>query len=320
MTHVFTLYPCTSIFPKGFRSNVGAKANAKLDELTNESKDQDLSLSPFEQDIMSKDTRAIIAHRHRTFRELQCTLQNFVVMIQVLRMAASDVQKLSDIHAQRDLRENAAIIDDLNVKQKLLWKARNANWAKLLEESSMAGGERLCAEFRARAAILDTLSFETSHDRLSFIERWKVAKMDRSAAHDDWASREFLMQALATMVYVFDTSDHSGIYMNFGIRHRLHVSYECFDSAFRRAEERLAKDELTKYEIPLKGHQGLAGCFCIICQSALLDEDSSEDQLPGRLFKLPCSHSFHEQCVSQWLHDHSSCPVCRCDLKKGSAS
>ena len=30
--------------------------------------------------------------------------------------------------------------------------------------------------------------------------------------------------------------------------------------------------------------------------------------------KMPCSHVFHEDCLLQWLKEHSTCPICRMSL------
>jgi hypothetical protein len=31
---------------------------------------------------------------------------------------------------------------------------------------------------------------------------------------------------------------------------------------------------------------------------------------------LPCSHGFHEECIHQWLHNNSKCPICRAVLEE----
>ena len=48
--------------------------------------------------------------------------------------------------------------------------------------------------------------------------------------------------------------------------------------------------------------------FCPICLS---------DYVGGSLLKeLPCGHHFHTNCVSAWLHDKTSCPLCRHDFNR----
>jgi len=51
---------------------------------------------------------------------------------------------------------------------------------------------------------------------------------------------------------------------------------------------------------------------CSICQ-----EDYKQGEI---LLDLPCDHNFHKNCVTQWLTQHNSCPVCRKPLEAQNIS
>ena len=40
---------------------------------------------------------------------------------------------------------------------------------------------------------------------------------------------------------------------------------------------------------------------CLIC----LEEIENDQEY------LPCAHSFHSECISKWLNDHDTCPICK---------
>ena len=48
---------------------------------------------------------------------------------------------------------------------------------------------------------------------------------------------------------------------------------------------------------------------CVICQDEY-EEGDELSLLPG------CAHTFHEACVTRWLKDKPSCPVCMRDCRQ----
>lgn len=40
---------------------------------------------------------------------------------------------------------------------------------------------------------------------------------------------------------------------------------------------------------------------CSICLDGITEQSQT----------LPCSHSFHQNCINEWLNRHNSCPLCR---------
>lgn len=54
-----------------------------------------------------------------------------------------------------------------------------------------------------------------------------------------------------------------------------------------------------------KGGSSDQGC-CAICL-----EDYAEGQ---QMRTLPCSHSFHPNCIDRWLQRNRACPVCKKDV------
>ena len=47
---------------------------------------------------------------------------------------------------------------------------------------------------------------------------------------------------------------------------------------------------------------------CAVCMCELEKGDE--------MGQLPCGHTFHKECIVEWLHNEASCPMCRVDMKK----
>jgi len=71
-----------------------------------------------------------------------------------------------------------------------------------------------------------------------------------------------------------------------------------------------ASDESMKKVQEFEYQMGKESDMCAICH-----DDFQEKQT---ISKLPCSHSYHKDCVNKWLKMHGLCPVCRSPLEKES--
>ena len=346
VTHVFTLYPCTHDFPLGRDYMVdGATLLREFADAANKhdvdldgdgysgvedgNKAVHISFYPFEKDLLSTDTRALIALRRRTHTALMDSLHNYNDLFQHLDLDASKLLQL-----RRGLLACNAMQDFEFLDEKLncLYQLRHVEWSRLLTAASM-NGEQTCAEYRRRAALLDETYFETTDDRTKFLGRWSEAKFDLMSAHSEWNRAEILAANVSRLACIFNRSSTSSmaiypasVYPVIAMCNRIYANYDCLESAYRRAEGRLPRVALMKSEIPtpLKKHNsnGVDGASfqeacCAICQTLLLvteGDDIQQDVPLDPIYKLPCTHCFHGLCVQQWLHDNTSCPVCRFDL------
>jgi len=52
-------------------------------------------------------------------------------------------------------------------------------------------------------------------------------------------------------------------------------------------------------------------CYCAVCRDGY--------SIGDRMRRLPCNHSFHEDCIMPWLQQNNTCPTCRCKMPEKAA-
>lgn len=78
---------------------------------------------------------------------------------------------------------------------------------------------------------------------------------------------------------------------------RLSIAYDGFHRALTSAQGRPSKATLAAWVTSGDNSP------CVICMGPVEPDEVMQT--------LPCSHVFHESCVSRWLHRSASCPNCR---------
>ena len=71
-----------------------------------------------------------------------------------------------------------------------------------------------------------------------------------------------------------------------------------------RRQERNRIEEI-RQQLPESSSNSVQGQDCSICLDGL-DRDA--------VSRLVCRHTFHASCLSQWLVQNNTCPLCRCNI------
>lgn len=221
-------------------------------------------------ELFSETTEALISYRQRTYVALQTCLRRITAALLL-----TGTQEMLQLHT----------IDPDNrgphtEKQQLLWSMRSLRWGDLLSEYCRVSAERLCALLRLRADQLDRLSFQNPGDREAFKRRWEEERCDSHASTDE---QNVMIGHISRMAWATVIQVERNNFRYKAVKWRLLTSFDCFDTAWKRAEKRVSDEELDMYEVSLQEISDEE--VCIICQSDICLDSAV-------VIRLRCSHMF----------------------------
>ncbi|KAL7501198.1 hypothetical protein ACHAWT_011059 [Skeletonema menzelii] len=207
------------------------------------------------------------------------------------------------------------------------------SWDRLLEAASLQA-ERTCATFRRRSALLDGITFQSDEYKYQLMSDLRANGLTLASSHIEW---DHCIQMGRTVALgwswfergswgCFERSAVVGkrcVHLLFRMHSRLGVCHEQLEKSFRGADARISIAKLESLK-QVKCNDASKDddseeLLCGVCQCDINEADGEEDEenkKPSVVVTLPCSHSFHWDCIREWLHDHSKCPICRVDLNE----
>ncbi|KAJ4701175.1 RING/U-box superfamily protein [Melia azedarach] len=81
----------------------------------------------------------------------------------------------------------------------------------------------------------------------------------------------------------------------------------------KEASRRLIEKLEMRQKKSLDGSKVKVGDQCAVCLEDLQDLEEEEEE--RKLTMMPCSHIFHRSCISRWLEEKISCPMCRREIQ-----
>eukprot|EP01083_Nonionella_stella_P018818 52324_1 len=71
------------------------------------------------------------------------------------------------------------------------------------------------------------------------------------------------------------------------------------------------KDDTRKYDLEKQTSKGeLIDSHDTTCSICLCEYEHGD-----KCFRLPCSHIYHEECLSLWTANHVTCPLCNLNIE-----
>jgi len=224
--------------------------------------------------------------------------------------------------------------DNVKKKKKVLQfydQLAAISWGDLLEEASVQA-ERTCAVFRRQTALLDDLTFESDEYKAQIMADLRTNGLTLATSHSEWDQCIQMGRTVALGWSWFERGSWSCfersavvgkrcVYLLFQMHSRLEANHKHLEKAYRGADARLTNMQLEGIRNgshaggrkKTEGGEDELDGLCGICQCDM-DEDVENDSEDNPAVCLPCSHTFHWECIREWLHNHSQCPICRVDL------
>ena len=207
------------------------------------------------------------------------------------------------------------------------------SWDRLLEAASIQA-QRTCASFRHRSSLLDSLTFQSDEYKYQVMCDLRANGLTLASSHSEW-DRCIQMGRTVSLGWswfergswgCFERSAVVGkrcVYILFQMHSKLSVCHEQLEKSFRGADARISVarlESLKQVRCIDKSEQDESDeIVCGICQCDIRETDGDEEENCEEtciVVNLPCSHSFHYNCIREWLHYHSKCPICRIDLNE----
>jgi hypothetical protein len=342
--HSFLLSPTTHIHPRGINPVPLHSLAEFLDIDVTPTNAKDIDQAALMDEIISLDNQKVVLHRARSaalrrealiklvelggfidFSEL-ARKRNIAQRRKKWRNAIGRLKPKFPRRLRRTRSTSSHTSDEPKVEKKKLQffdHLAAISWTDLLEESGVQS-EKVCANFRRRVALLNSLTFPSDEYKAQTMSNLRANGLSLLNSHTEWDQCISMGRTIALGWSWFERGSwgcfHRSavvgrrcVHILFQMHSRLESNHDKLEKAYRKADGRLTSEQLDRITTA-NPNPDEAEHICGICHCDVNEVDENDiDQSEEPKF-LICSHGFHWGCIREWLHDNTSCPVCRLDF------